>query len=162
MVSSDMRKEFMMIIGETYDRYGYPEYCGWIEGLLLLEQKEWSQRDISQRLGEIFPESKYPTSVPSVNRALKILESYGVAERTGSRKTGFRYSLHTTSNLLISMLQQLQIVNLEFIKKLLALEVKKKKRDPDLTRAISYQIEMANAWNIAVEELIKTNKGDVV
>ncbi|TFG33340.1 hypothetical protein EU527_08235 [Candidatus Thorarchaeota archaeon] len=161
MVSPDMRKEFMMIIGETYDQYGYPEYCGWIEGLLLLEQKEWSQRDISQRLGEIFPESKYPTSVPSVNRALKILESYGVVERTGSRKTGFRYSLLTSSNLLISMLQQLQIVNLEFIKKMEALEVRKKKRDPDLARAISYQIEMANVWNDVIEELMKTNEGGV-
>ena len=148
-----------MIIGATYDHYGYPEYCGWIEGLLLLEQKEWSQRGISKRLGEIFPESKYPTSVPSINRALKILESYGVVERAGSRKTGYRYRLLTSSNLVSSMLQQLQIVNQEFIAKLRALESKKKKKDSELSDAIAYQIDMAQAWNHAIEKLMDTGGG---
>jgi len=155
LTSNELRKEFMMIIGETYDHYGYPEYCGWIEGLLLLERKEWSQRGISQRLGEIFPESKYPTSVPSINRVLKILENYGVVERTGSRKTGYRYSLLNSSNLVSSMLLQLQIVNEEFIRRLKDLESKKKKKDANLSSAISYQIDMAKAWNNAIEKLVR-------
>ena len=103
MASSDLRKEFLETIGKTYDTYGYPEYCGWIEGLLMLEQKEWTQQGISERLKELFSDSKYPTSVPSVNRALKILESYGIILKTGSRKSGYRYSLVSASNILSSM-----------------------------------------------------------
>lgn len=147
-----------MIIGETYDHYGYPEYCGWIEGLLLLEQKEWSQRGISQRLGEIFPESKYPTSIPSISRALKILENYGVVERKGSRKTGYKYCLITSSNLISSMLLQLQMVNQEFISKMQVLESKKAKKDTGLTSAISYEIQMADTWNLVIEKLLKMNE----
>lgn len=161
MASSDLRKEFMMIIGETYDHYGYPEYCGWIEGLLLLEQRQWSQKSISQRLKQIFPDSRYPTSVPSINRALKILENYGVVERTGSRKTGYRYCLLTSTNLVSSMFQQLLLVNQEFIMKMKALYGKKQKRDADLTRAIAYQIDMAETWNKAIEKLMELNMRDM-
>ncbi len=155
MITDDLRKAFMMIIGESYDRYGYPEYCGWIEGLMLLEQKEWSQRSLSKRLREIFPESKYPTSVPSINRALKTLESYGVVERAGSRKTGYQYRLLTSSNLITTMLQQFQIVNQEFIRKLKNLEKMKKTNDSELNSAIAYQIKMAEVWNNAIEKLMK-------
>ena len=72
MKSDSLRTEFLHAMGETYEKYGYPDYCGWIEGLLLLEPREWSQRGIADRLRELFPASKYPTSISSVNRALNI------------------------------------------------------------------------------------------
>ncbi len=157
MVSDNLRKEFLEIIGKTYDDYGYPEYCGWIEGLFLLEQKEWTQKGISERLGELFPTS---TSVPSVNRALKILESYGIIEKEGSRKIGFRYHLQSSSNLALLMFQQLAAVNQVFIAKLKALQTKNQKADSELRRAISSEITMAKIWNRAVEQVVKSMQED--
>ncbi|MGD9396224.1 MAG: hypothetical protein PVJ05_07340 [Candidatus Thorarchaeota archaeon] len=154
MASSGLRKEFLEIIGKTYETYGYPEYCGWIEGLLLLESKEWTQQGISERLKELFPDSKYPTSVPSVNRALKILESYGIILKTGSRKSGYRYSFVSSSNIVSSMFHQLLIVNQDFIGKMKALRSKNRKKDSELSRAISSQISVAQVWNDVVEQII--------
>ncbi|MHA2426249.1 MAG: hypothetical protein ACXAEF_15780 [Candidatus Thorarchaeota archaeon] len=156
MTSSDLRKEFLEIIGRTYDTYGYPEYCGWIEGLLMLEQKEWTQQGISDRLKELFPDSKYPTSVPSVNRALKILESYGIILKTGSRKSGYRYGLVSSSNIVSSMFHQLLVVNQDFIGKLEALRSKSRKKDSALSRAISSQISVATIWSDVVEQIIES------
>ena len=156
MASSDLRKEFLETIGKTYDTYGYPEYCGWIEGLLMLEQKEWTQQGLSERLKELFPDSKYPTSVSSVNRALKILERYGIILKTGSRKSGYRYSLVSASNIVSSMFYQLLVVNQDFIKKMETLRSKNRKVDSDLSRAISSQISMAKSWNLVVEQIIES------
>jgi len=151
VVSGDLRKEFLKLVGKAYEHYGYPEHCGWIEGLLLLEPKEWSQKGLSERLSELFSTS---TSIPSVNRALKILESYGIVEKTGSRKIGFNYRLQSSSNLVLSMFYQLLIVNQDFIAKLQALETKNKKRDSELGRAITTEITMAEIWNRALEQII--------
>ncbi len=154
MKSEKLRQEFLRTIGLSYSQYGYPEYCGWIEGLLLLETKDWTQQAIAKRLTEIFPDSKYPTSVSSVNRALKILETYGVIEKTGSRKTGYRYRMLTSSGLVASMLQQLVMINNEFMQRLVALQGKELEKDKELKRAITYQMEAAQIWNKAVEELM--------
>ena len=161
MISDVLRKEFLTIIGKTYDHYGYPEYCGWIEGLLQLENGPWSQKSISERLTEIFPASKYPTSVPSVNRALKILEEYGVVEKTGSRKTGYHYSAITSSNLVTSMVHQLMMVNIDFINKLEFLAAKNKKKDTDLRKATSTQITTARQWNRALELLLESTSSEL-
>jgi len=151
LVSGDLRKEFIELIGKTYGHYGYPEYCGWIEGLLLLEQKDWTQKGISERLSELFSTS---TSVPSVNRALKILESYGIVEKDGSRKIGFRYRLQSSTNLAFSMIQQLVALNQAFIERLQVLEKKNQKDDQELDKAISTEITMAKLWNRAIENIL--------
>jgi DNA-binding transcriptional regulator GbsR (MarR family) len=156
LASISLRKEFLEIIGKTYVTYGYPEYCGWIEGLLTLEQKEWTQQGISERLKGLFPDTKYPTSVPSVNRALKILENYGIILKTGSRKSGYRYQLVSSSNIVSSMFHQLLIVNQDFIAKLESLRSKTRKTDTALSRAISSQISVARIWNEVVEQIIKS------
>ncbi|MFW9843936.1 MAG: hypothetical protein ACFFEV_05120 [Candidatus Thorarchaeota archaeon] len=161
MTSEKLRKEFLTIIGKTYDTYGYPEYCGWIEGLLHLEDKKWSQKEISNRLGEIFPASKYPTSVPSISRALKILEEYGVVEKSGSRKTGYRYTIVNSSNLIQSMVHQLMAVNTDFIGKMEVLAGKNKKKDADLKRATDVQIKMARLWNQALLQLLSSDTSDL-
>ena len=160
MISDELRKEFLTIIGKTYDHYGYPEYCGWVEGLLQLEEKQWSQKSISERLTEILPASKYPTSVPSINRALKILEEYGVVEKTGSRKTGYHYKAITSSNLIASMVHQFMMVNNDFIGKLEILAAKNKKKDADLKRATTIQIKVAKQWNHALQLLLESASSD--
>ncbi len=146
-----LRKEFLEIVGKAYAHYGYPEYCGWIEGLLILEPKDWTQKDLSERLGELFSTS---TSIPSVNRALKVLESYGVVEKEGSRKIGFTYRLRPSSNLILSMFQQLLTVNQDFIRKLQALEQKNQKKDSSLRNAITIESTMAKIWNQSMEQII--------
>jgi DNA-binding transcriptional regulator GbsR (MarR family) len=156
VASSELRKEFLELIGRTYQTYGYPEYCGWIEGLLSLEQKEWTQQGISDRLKELFRDTQYPTSVPSVNRALKILENYGIILKSGSRKSGYRYRLVSSSNIVSSMFHQLLVVNQDFLSKMETLRSKNKKADPDLKRAISSQISVAKAWNRVVEQIIES------
>jgi len=156
LTAADLKLEFLGIIGDTYDQYGYPEYCGWIEGLLLVEPREWTQIGISKRLGELFPASKHPTSISSVNRALKLLENYGVIERAGSRKFGYVYRLASSSSLVSSMLQQLVAVNQEFIEKMELLASKIQESDSDLNKAVDYQIRVAQTWNQAVERLLES------
>ena len=160
MKSDGLRIEFLRAMGETYDKYGYPDYCGWIEGLLLLEPREWSQRGIAERLTELFPASKYPTSVSSVNRALKILEDYGVVEKAGSRKTGYNYRLLSSSSPVASMLRQLSVVNQEYLSKMESLASRNQKGDSDLEGAVAYQISVARAWNRAVENLLEAISED--
>jgi len=152
VAEGDLRKEFLEIVGSAYAQYGYPEYCGWIEGLLLLEPKEWTQKGISDRLSELFSTS---TSVPSVNRALKILESYGIVEKDGSRKIGFQYRLQSSTNLAFSMIQQLVTLNQAFIEQLEVLENKNQKDDQELDKAISTEIAMAKLWNRAIENILE-------
>nr|MDO8098575.1 hypothetical protein [Candidatus Njordarchaeota archaeon] len=153
-MSDELRREFLAVMGETYEQYGYPSYCGWIEGLLLLEMHEWTQNEISDRLGQLFPDSKYPTSVPSVNRALKVLEAYGVIERSGSRKIGYKYRLRPSSSLIVSMLQRFMTVNENFIKRLETLASQNIKGDADLKNALTYQIDGARLWNQLIERLL--------
>ena len=132
MTSIRQKQEFLSILGASYSQYGYPEYCGWVEGLLNLEEKEWTQGLIAQRLSEIFPSSTHPTSVPSISRALKILESYGVVKKSGSRKTGYKYRTRESSGLLSSMFQNMMVINQEFNRKLEMLSTKVTEKESDL------------------------------
>jgi DNA-binding transcriptional regulator GbsR (MarR family) len=154
-----LRREFLVIMGESYDQYGYPSYCGWIEGLLLLETRVWTQKDISEHLHRLFPESKYPTSVPSVNRALKLLETYGVVEKSGSRKIGYKYRLMPSSSLIVTMLQMFMAVNQNFLKKLEDLSSQNIEDDPELKNAITYQVNGAKLWGELIEKLLKSVSG---
>lgn len=159
MVSSESRREFLMTIGKSYGQYGYPEYCGWVEGLLMLEPIEWTQQGISKRLGELLPSSKYPTSVPSINRALKVLESYGIVEKSGSRKTGYRYSLVSSKNLIKSMLEQFILMGKDFIMRMEDLASRAPKKDSDLQRALRMQIKANTTWNYAFEMILEKLEG---
>jgi hypothetical protein len=124
---SPLRKKLFDIFAKYYEEYGIPGLCGWIDTLFLLEPQDpsghqWTQRAISKRLLELFPHGKYPTSVSSINRAIKINEKYGTVLKEGTHKTGYTYT--TTSgpemitnifegfiektNICINDLQQLQ------------------------------------------------------
>lgn len=156
MKSNELRKEFLVLMGNAYVQYGYPEICGWIEGLMSVEPREWKQRGISASLTDILPEAKYPTSVPSVNRALKSLETFGVVERSGSRKTGYHYCIVSSSNLVYSMLQQFLVVNQDFVSKMKDLSKKNQKRDIELKKAVNAQIKTWREWNKAVETMLQS------
>ncbi|MHA1967184.1 MAG: hypothetical protein ACW964_05225 [Candidatus Hodarchaeales archaeon] len=93
---SPLREQLFEIFAKYYEEYGIPGLCGWIDTLFLFEpqdrnQNEWTQRSISERLRELFPNGKYPTSVPSINRAIKTNEKYGTVLKKGSHKTGYSY-----------------------------------------------------------------------
>lgn len=153
-MAEELRREFLTIMGDMYEGYGYPSYCGWIEGLLLVEPKEWSQGNISSRLREIFPAAKYPTSITSVNRALKVLEDYGVVERAGSRKTGYKYRLLSSSSVIATMLERYVVVNQAFIEKMEALSARSSRTDAKLKKALSYEIDVAKLWSRLIVDLL--------
>ncbi len=90
-----LQQKFLKIIGNSYKNYGFSPLCGWIEALLGLEENGLSQLDISYQLSKIMRNEKTGTSLSSVNRALKILRSYGSIIRSGSAKEGYKYKLNT-------------------------------------------------------------------
>jgi len=91
-----LRERLFEIFAKYYEEYGIPGLCGWIDTLFLIEPQDskgnqWTQRSISRRLKVLFPNAKYPTSVPSINRAIKINEKYGTVLKQGSHKIGYSY-----------------------------------------------------------------------
>jgi DNA-binding transcriptional regulator GbsR (MarR family) len=149
-----LRREFLLTLGAAYSQYGYPEYCGWVEGLLLLEPQEWTQHGISERLSEILPEPQYPTSVPSVNRALRLLKSYGIVKRQGSRKSGYLYHVVDSASVAASMVEQLAAINTQFIHGMEDLRDRNKEKDTLLDRALNAEIRMARMWDEVLGALL--------
>ncbi len=93
---NNQKKQFLNIYADFYEDYGLPGVCGWIDGLLYLESTDkgesWTQLSISLKLKDLFStESKYPISVSSINRFIKICEQYGTIEKRGSHKLGYTY-----------------------------------------------------------------------
>ncbi len=160
MASTDLRREFILTIGDAYVQFGYPAYCGWVEALLLLEPDEWTQQGISDRLSQVLDDPKYATSVPSVNRALKLLKTYGIVSRTGSRKTGYKYRLVDSANAALSMLQQMSFMSRRFVERLEEISKKNKKSDKDLARAIGEEMRMAKLWDGLLSRMLESNVGE--
>jgi hypothetical protein len=131
--------------------------CGWIEGLLHLEKGVWSQKTISERLEAIFSEPQYATSVPSVNRAMKILETYGVVSKTGSRKMGYTYTLTPASSLTSTMLSQMIAMYEDFIDRMKEIR-KQAAEDRDLQRAVKNQVRAAEEWNRVIGKALEIMK----
>lgn len=93
---SPLRKKLFDIFSKYYEEYGIPGLCGWIDTLLLLEPQDpnghpWTQSTIAKRLKEIFPQGKFPTSVSSINRTIRINEKYGTVLKEGTHKNGYNY-----------------------------------------------------------------------
>lgn len=155
------RKQFYEILGEYYNLFGYPHTCGWIDALLLLEPKRqgWTQKSISDRLTNLFPD--YPTSVPSINRALKINVTYGTVIREGNRKKGYSYRIAEGTELFERMFQNfIESGNLIVLRlnKLLS----KAKNDQLLEEAVQYQIYGIEVFNQILEFTISYTKGEPV
>ena len=126
---------------------------------MVLEPQEWTQQGISNRLKDLFPDSKYPTSVPSVNRALKVLEAYGVVTKSGSRKTGYQYTMVSTTNLVYSMLHQFMTLNNGFMAQLRDLSKRSQNKDSELKRAVNAELKAWRLWDKAVKGMLETLEG---
>ena len=149
MKSDELRIEFLRTLGDMYKKYDYPDYCGWIEGLLLLEHGEWTQSSILKRLSELLPTSEDPISKSAVNKALKTLEGYAVIEKNGSTKSGYQYRLISSSSLVAAMLQRVIVVNQGFVRRMKDLATRDLKGDTDLEHAISMYLKHGSTpWRI--------------
>ncbi|MFW9908935.1 MAG: hypothetical protein ACFFEF_10200 [Candidatus Thorarchaeota archaeon] len=149
MKFDELRIEFLQTLSEMYKKYDYPDYCGWIEGLLLLEPDEWTLDRISKRLSEMLPASENPVLNSEISKALKTLESYSVIEKTGSEESGYQYRLVSSSSLVSAMLQRVIIVNQGFVRRMKDLAAKDLKDDTDLEQAISMYLRHGiTPWRI--------------
>jgi hypothetical protein len=149
MKSDELRIEFLQTLNEMYKKYDYPEYCGWIEGLLLLEPGKWTQISILKRLNELLPASENPVSNSEISKALNTLESYSVIEKTGAEESGYHYRLVSSSSLVSAMLQRVIIVNQGFVRRMKDLATKDLKGDTDLEQAISMYLKHGTTpWRI--------------
>ena len=144
VIISSERKLFFDCIADFWIEYGLPGLCGYIDALLWLErEKTWTQTSISKRLKELFDNNcPYPTSVPSVNRAINVNVQYGTVIREGSHKLGYRYSAATDSDMMTVIFQKFLELNNQFIEKLAKIRSKElSAKDPALEEAIAFQIK---------------------
>lgn len=149
MKSDELRIEFLQTLSDMYKKYDYPSYCGWIEGLLLLEPGEWTQNSISNRLSKLLPASENMVSNIEIDRALETLERYSVIEKTGSEETGYHYRLISSSSLVSAMLQRVIVVNQGFVRRMKDLATRDLKGDSDLEQAISMYLRHGSTpWRI--------------
>ena len=111
MKNNALRRKFIEMIGTVMEEYGSPPIVGWIEGLLALENKGLTQREISDRLSEILNDDQFATSLTSVNRALKSMEHSNLIIKKGSRKSGFIYNFNTLSGIPVGLFQNILSVN---------------------------------------------------
>ena len=136
MISNE-RKEFIRILGDFYEDFGYPRHYAFIEAILWLESPNggWTQKTISEKLSELFPNT--PTSISSIHRALKILENYSVVTKEGSRK-GYTYRVNTSGLSVISgMMDQLTDSFESFLKDITFFKDKTRLyQDPELQNVV--------------------------
>lgn len=150
---SNSRKIFFDLLGDYWKSYGLPGICGYIDALLWLEQRDnWTQSTISNRLKELFGnESKYPTSVPSINRAIKVNLQYGTVTKKGNHKLGYTYHVAEASTMLTDMFQKLIDTNMDMIERMdNLLQSEDTKNDSDLIQAIQFQIVGTQIYNNAL------------
>lgn len=142
-------------MGKYYEEFGYPRLCGWIDALLMLEPQDWTQEGISQRLSEIFSETDQPTSLASVNRALKILEKYGTIIKSGSRKLGYKYRAAPSSTILTSMFNQFITTNEKIVRELVELKgVGMGEDDPKLQEIVEFEINGIELFNQLLKNIV--------
>lgn len=125
----DYSSDFIIMFGEFYNDFGLPALCGWIEALLTLSQKPLTQQEIAQHLSNIIKSHDKPTSISSVNRALKIFEKYNYLHISGTRKIGYQYSIPENQDMFHSMFEMLIDLNLKFEEKLYSFRKKMVQND---------------------------------
>ncbi|MFX1535834.1 MAG: hypothetical protein ACFFDI_16590 [Promethearchaeota archaeon] len=152
---SKTRKKFFILMGKYYEEFGYPRLCGWIDSLLMLEPQDWTQEGISRQLSEIFYDSDQPTSLASVNRALKILEKYGTIIKSGSRKLGYKYRAAPSSTILTSMFNQFITTNEKVIRELMGLKGEREfEDDQKLQEIVEFEINGIELFNQLLKNIV--------
>lgn len=148
------RKSFFNILAEYWEGYGLPGLSGYIDALLWLEQRDdWTQVTISKRLKELFGnESEYPTSIPSVNRAIKFNVQYGTLIRRGTHKLGYSYHVADDASLLELMFQRFIDINVRMMDMLADLQSSEvENSDPELFTAVQIQNFGIQIYNESLE-----------
>jgi len=107
MKNNVLRRKFVEMIATIMEEFRLTPIYGWIEGILRLENKDLTQREISDKLSEILKDDHYATSLTSVNRALNSMENENLIIRKGSRRVGYRYSFNKVSGTLIGLFENL-------------------------------------------------------
>lgn len=140
-----LRERLFEIFAKYYEDFGIPGLCGWIDTLFLIEPQDrngnqWTQRSISSRLQELFPKAKYPTSVPSINRAIKINEKYGTVLKKGSHKIGYSYIPTSGTEMITKIFEGFIDKTNICISDLKALLIESQDTDPTLKKITEEQI----------------------
>ncbi len=157
------QQKFFNILARFYEDYGIPGVCGWIDALLNLyifssDGKPWTQRNISSHLSNLFPKPrKYPTSVSSINRAIKINLEYCTIIKDGSHKEGYTYKAAEGSDLLISMFQNLIDKNRFYLG-----ELEQLKGSPEpIGSAVEIQVQGILYYNQMLEDALNSAKNAI-
>ena len=140
---SALRKELFDIFAEYYEDYGIPRLCGLIDTLLLFEPldpegQKWTQKSISRRLTNSFPDGKF--SIPSINRAIKINEKYGTVLKEGTHKTGYSYTATPGIEMISKIFEGFIEKTNDCINKLQHLQDRSPDTDPELKKILEEQI----------------------
>ena len=162
---SPLRRKLFDIFAKYYEEYGIPGLCGWIDTLFLFEPqdpngRQWTQRTISKRLTELLGKGRYPTSVSSVNRALKINEKYGTVLKEGTHKAGYAYKATTGTEMIEKIFEgfiEKTNICLDDLKNLLN---ECHKTDPSLKSILEEQILGYEAYVQLLEYALDFFKGE--
>jgi hypothetical protein len=152
---SKSREKFFDIIANYWRSHSLPGLSGYIDALLWLEQRDdWTQSAISSRLKELLGDkSKYPTSVASVNRAIKANVQFGTVVRKGSHKLGYSYQAAVDATMLTNMFKKFIDQNEIIIEELSELKTSDlETSDPELFQAIQAQIVGIEVYNDSLIE----------
>jgi hypothetical protein len=171
MISAS-RKELFDIFAKYYEEYGIPRLSGLIDTLFLFEPldlhgSKWTQRSISRRLADFFPNGKY--SISSINRAIKINEKYGTVVKEGSHKTGYTYTATSGIEMISKIFEGFIEKNDVCINELQQLQNKSQDTDPLLKKILEEQIfgyifygkVLEKALSIFEEEISKYFTGGI-
>jgi DNA-binding transcriptional regulator GbsR (MarR family) len=140
-MNKELRNKYFKRIGEAIQDYGFSPIMGWIEALLSIEKRGLTQKEISETLTEVLSHEDSATSLPSVNRALKIMEANQMITKKGSRKKGYKYFLNLLSGIPTGFFKKVLTVNKENLQHLLVLKEEiEKSDDKDLTKGINIEI----------------------
>ena len=160
-IDNELRKKFLIAIGKNYRGYGFAPINGWIEALLGLENKEMSQTEISDALSEIIASEDAPTSIPSISRALRVMEDNEVIIKTGSRKSGYSYKINYETGIIIRLFKKYLKINTESVERLKKLRsMIDKTRDIKLEKAIKMKMYRSLAIISSIKSWLK--KQDIV
>ena len=151
---SVQRRSFFDVLAKYWEGYGLPGLSGYIDALLWLEQRDdWTQVTIAKRLKELFGDkSDYPTSIASINRAIKLNVHYGTLFRRGSHKLGYSYHVSDDASMLEMMFQRFIDINkrmMDILSDLQSSEVEN--TDPELFNAVQIQNIGIQIYNESLE-----------
>lgn len=163
-MNRDLRIKFFKILGDAYHENGIPEIIGWIEALMSIKKSTMTQKEISDELTSLFNDIDNPTSVSSVNRAIKTMLSLDLLNKEGSRKIGYKYSLNSDFDLITNVFQTILASNKKFLKRISRLRDDSGiKNDKDLISSIENQWEIYTTLQNSLEgilESLKKNKSE--